>query len=253
MLPAAQLAACEAQLGVPLTFAPTPDGGLLTRSAAHAAARKLQPDAAAGERIVRVTLEANDIHVHHREEALWADPGASHAWLNALDLEWSTLRDRASQLPAGDYRRVGEDNATWAWLLMAQSSGSLTFNKGEDVWTSRDDANPLALVRRAHARLTRHLQLSPDLSEIAAAAPSQPIADWDLRVQLALAPQASAQARRTSRSRTLAEHIGRVSSAALSHLERQPAERTDLHALAAARRLTHNALTAAGLSAPVPF
>lgn len=145
---------------------------------------------------------------------------------------------------------VGADATLWAVLASAQKAPPYALGT-RDVLTTRRDANPLALTRRAHAAATVRLDATGTMPLADAAASVDPAAD--LRVALVLTGQAAVDTERTGRTRPFVEAVSETARATLRHLERTPATRTNLPALRAARRVLHDALHAAGLAAPVPY
>lgn len=253
MLSRAVLADVERHLGVSLTFAPRAHGWVTTSSPSVAVRRDATRSVPELTEWLATELRSHGLTSTIGAEGVSVDVCASHAWLANLWVPRDVLKNRGVSLPSGDYREYGRDAARWAWALQASKSSRLEWGKPGQAWASRRDENPLALIRWAHARATLITteRMGAAAAEKACFAGREP--DADLRTQLALVSQISQQVERTGRTRGLLVHLEVVARQVLVRAEQQPAERTDLHAFAAARTLMANVASAMDVPLPVPF
>lgn len=145
-------------------------------------------------------------------------------------------------------REVGGDALAWAWLRCARPRMCPpSLEPGASLLAGRTDGNPLALVRRAHARL----QLRSHLPRGAGDVSSTPA---EVATALALVHQGALTSVETGRSGPVCVAIEGLAAASLRTLERETSEsRTNLPWVGSARRVLAGALAAAGIAAPVPY
>lgn len=146
---------------------------------------------------------------------------------------------------------IGADALTWAWLRCARPQAHPpSLEPGVHVLGTRTDDNPLALVRRAHARLQTQTTLIPDPGD-ALDGSSTPGA---VATASALVEQGALTSVETGRCGPVCLAIEALARVSLRAVESETSEtRTDLPWAGPARTVLAGALAAAGVAAPVPY
>lgn len=260
--------AIDADLGVPLVLAAArqaqDDAVVTTNTASVLAARHGIEVSAAAARVGAAVARHLGMACERRwpEHHLVIDLDTSDQWL-APDALAATalgslrapqqrpdLRCRGRQIPWREAaEQVGDDALAWAALRSARRAAPLVITPDLAVLATRRDANPLALVRRAHAAcvLRRRAGSDPGAQHEEGQSAGQ------LRVALLLASRAGHDAERSARTSPVVLAVENVATQALRHLERTPVTRTDRPAVEAARKILCGALDAVGVTAPVPY
>lgn len=151
---------------------------------------------------------------------------------------------------------VGADALTWSFLRSSSRRPPFRLEPSLALLAGRTDANPLSLVRRAHARAAGSLEpvdtIRISSGQGCSAPPSPAVTARRLRAALFVHDSAGVPDAGTRPAETL-RALETVAGETLSHVERTPASRTDVPALQVARRVLQDALRALGLDAPTPY